>query len=994
MSFSNSSTLPANNIPVSPLPQSYSMVFFSQKEHKIKRSHSTEHTKPHPTVTIASMPSLPIRTRTSSRPTNIHDPHSTNSHVPDPKPPTSKLNTAPSTPRHSLRRVPVPSLSALDLDKLPYDRTRTSPTIPSSRSTSISGKSSIADIGGAYNATSSRIKADQIKSSDNARVPTPPRSSPHHWETASGASRGPGADYDPEKTVCAIPDLSILVSSPKQVATPMSSPRSGSQKPQRAVLRRKSSAKPPKPQPSNQSLTNKKSKPDFGISSVTSTPQRALASAQQPPHSVSTPRSLDTAHGVRRSTSDERKPRGPGNMSPSPSPRVLTPAGAVVAAYKEQEKRRDLKDFVRANTDDSSYRDAYDENGGVYYTVFGSTGKVVAIGEPEGEGWSNHDLTTCIPNKAKPVSRKPSLGGFGKLARKASTKTKKNIPSGFMSESECGHERVPREEVRRSSFQGRRSASAPGKHRSKKSLGIAIESPDAGLMSDSPPSVSTPSKSGGWSVDEPSPSAGGKLWKMMKRISTGGLRDKYQAQGAAPPVPALPEGLLPTPSPRQKLKSKAHSTPHSPEDPKPPTSRYIRGRASFGDAMLTDRHRNAHVFQSPVPSPRQPIPIPSAGNNPSHRRRSTNTRSSSPVTSDATFSKYWQKSRSSSVSTTEEIPPLPERVIASARILSPFELSKLEREQAAAELSSPPSTVDSHSPPVSSSGHLGNTVIVIRKPSLQGIHMQASGEDSETDGMSASEFAALPTPPRHRHRSSPHIVYRQSSGSNSNVGSVSTSPTIPMFSTQDVVNQFHPAKGSGVAMSRSSSTSQSPVISSDEFGMSASVQPPPRPRRSEKRKPVVADQHAATRASSDRERSGRDGHHSKGVLPSTSASLPKEGTFGLSSGDGKAYGTFGSSQSKSFVELAKTSRNSGSSWEEVKLSSSVQSGSPLKFREMGGEEVEKDRKVLTEKEKADRWDDLLERSDRAGGTIHIGNTKLASDSLRFSDYSTLTTLAL
>ena len=499
-----------------------------------------------------------------------------------------------------------------------------------------------------------------------------------------------------------------------------------------------------------------------------------------------------------------------------------------------------------------------------------------------------------------------------------------------------------------------------------------------------PPTFSCPS---------PLPPPSDTLLKKRKRVAayvelTPWIVKKRRtiARGQLHTTEALRASLMDCPPP------KVHSTPHSPEDSKPPTSRYLRGRSSFGDAMLTDRHRNAQIFQSPVPSPRQPIPIPSNGKNPSHRRRSTNTRSSSPVTSDATFSKYWQKSRSSSVSTTEEIPPLPERVITSARILSPFELSKLEREQAAAELSSPPSTVDLHSPAVSSSGHHGNTVIIVRKPSLQGIHMQASGEDSETDGMSTSEFAALPTPPRHRHRSSPHIVYRQSNGSGPNVGSASTSPTIPMFSTQDAVNQFHLAKGGGVAISRSSSTSQSPVMSSDEFGMVASVQPPPRPRRSERRKPVVADQHAVTRASSDRERSGRDGHHNRGVMPSTSASLPKEGTFGLSSGDGKVYGTFGNSRSKGFVELVKTSRNSGSFWEEVKLSSSVQSGSPLKFREMGGGEGEKDRKMLAEKERADRWDDLLERSGRVGGTIHIGNTKLAPDSLRFSDHSTLTTL--
>jgi len=38
----------------------------------------------------------------------------------------------------------------------------------------------------------------------------------------------------------------------------------------------------------------------------------------------------------------------------------------------------------------------------------------------------------------------------------------------------------------------------------------------------------------------------------------------------------------------------------------------------------------------------------------------------------------------------------------------------------------------------------------------------------------------------------------------------------------------------------------------------------------------------------------------------------------------------------------------------------------------------------TEKEKADRWDDLLEMSEQAGGTIHLGDAELLSDSIRYS----------
>ena len=977
------------------------MAFFStQKEHKINRSHSTERTeriKPSSTGLITSVPSfaasLPsTRTRSSSRPRTIHDPHPTDVYVQrlDSKPPTPKSITT-SASRQSLRRIPVPYLPIQDLDKVPYDRPRTSP-IPSSSSTSVSRKSSIADIGGAADATTSKAKPDHLNSLVDTRILIPPYYSPTRWESSSGSTRDLSGAYDLKSVPSPVSDLSIRISPSQQVITPMSSPRSGPQKPQRAVLRRKSNAKPPpKSQSIFPSLSHRKSKPDLGIRPATATPPRTIPSAHQSPRLVSTPPSLGAADRVRRSTNDEGKLRSPGNLSP------LTPAGAVAAAYKEQEKWR--TELVSAEPD-GKHGDSCDEDGGAYYTVFGLSGKVVAIGAPEDESWSRCDLSNYTSNKPKTVPQKPSLGALGRLSRKSSTKTKKNVignTSGIASESESGHERITRDEVGRSSFQSRRSISVPSKQRSKRPSRISIDNSGVGAVSDSPQSPTTPSKSAGCPLDEPSPSTGGKIWKLMKRISTGALKDKYNAQEATPPVPALPEGLLSAPP----TKSKTRSAPHSPDDSRLPMSRYIRGRSSFGDAPFSNRHRNTQGVPSPVSS-HQP-PALNGAKNPSHRRRSTNTRSSSPVSSDKASSKYWQKSRSSSVSTFEEMPPLPGRILASGPILSPLELSKLEKEQAMLErsLSSPPSTIDSHSSTASPPNHHGNAVIVIRKPSLRGTHTLTSGEDSETDGMSTSDFVALPTPPRHHYRPNPHVVYHQSNDSSPIPSSVSTSPTIPMFSTQEVVNKFHSAKGNGMGMSRSlnsSSVPQSTGVSSNEFGVVIPVRPPPRPQRSDKRKPLVVNQRPSVRVSHDRERDSLDHHHRRGVPPLAPASHLKERTVSAPSpsedddGDGRPHGTFGASQMKGLVELVKTSEDS--SRENFRLSSSIHSKSSLKFREMGSGEGGKDKKVLTEKEKADRWDDLLERSDRAGGTIHIGNTKLLSDSLRFSDYSTLTTSAL
>ncbi|KAF8433283.1 hypothetical protein L210DRAFT_924639 [Boletus edulis BED1] len=46
------------------------------------------------------------------------------------------------------------------------------------------------------------------------------------------------------------------------------------------------------------------------------------------------------------------------------------------------------------------------------------------------------------------------------------------------------------------------------------------------------------------------------------------------------------------------------------------------------------------------------------------------------------------------------------------------------------------------------------------------------------------------------------------------------------------------------------------------------------------------------------------------------------------------------------------------------------------------------RPPLSEREKTDIWNDLLARSDKAGGTLHInGAAELMSDSMRLSTYS-------
>ena len=56
----------------------------------------------------------------------------------------------------------------------------------------------------------------------------------------------------------------------------------------------------------------------------------------------------------------------------------------------------------------------------------------------------------------------------------------------------------------------------------------------------------------------------------------------------------------------------------------------------------------------------------------------------------------------------------------------------------------------------------------------------------------------------------------------------------------------------------------------------------------------------------------------------------------------------------------------------------------MRFREIEPAAI---RMPLTEEEKRAKWDDLLMRSDEAGGTLHIGESGLMSDNVRFSAYS-------
>ncbi|KAF5369372.1 hypothetical protein D9758_002789 [Tetrapyrgos nigripes] len=166
----------------------------------------------------------------------------------------------------------------------------------------------------------------------------------------------------------------------------------------------------------------------------------------------------------------------------------------------------------------------------------------------------------------------------------------------------------------------------------------------------------------------------GKVWNLMKRISTGGLRDKYHAPESAssgspspasplfhqspPPVPALPKDFA---------SNRAYGGPSR-------TSLATIGTASGSPATsgrqsrASSAHTSTSAGSSKIPTPVTPGGIripplpPITPSSPQARPGTGGTRSSSPISSDKASSKFFNRAhsrRSSASSYGEELPPPP-----------------------------------------------------------------------------------------------------------------------------------------------------------------------------------------------------------------------------------------------------------------------------------------------------------------------------------------------
>ncbi|KAJ7916883.1 hypothetical protein B0H13DRAFT_1996819 [Mycena leptocephala] len=564
--------------------------------------------------------------------------------------------------------------------------------------------------------------------------------------------------------------------------------------------------------------------------------------------------------------------------SPQGSPREassgqLTPAGAVVQAYKRgldptspatsPLPSPSSATFKRKQASDSGHGESLAPPAAPpsppvtpYYTVFGSTsGRVVAVGGPEDawDGASSYISASAFPmfDSSRPRSSK---------AEKGPTVTPRTL-SRKVSERWGRKREEPEDEVRgrATQQQGDRRRKSSGRSGSRNASPAG--EPDSAMWTKSPlndPVVFTNEPRSRRS--EPALGGGSKIWKLMKRISTGALKEKYDH---------APEDL----EARGAMSTDGHS-----RDEPGVLSRFMQSRSSLSGPQAPSGIPRAAPRALPLPPP-----IPA-----SHQSRaSIATRSSSPVSSsDVASSKYFHKTPGSGRSSTssygdESTPPPPvpavptPNVIIGKHIVPPKDLYKLDVGE------------------FKSSSFEDNKV-----------HNKPMAFFGTQNIRTPDDWTIVATPAEEHPPSLPHPPRRL---------------PVPNSSRERQYNAEHPRILHGRPHQTFAARKPPPVDKARVENVLSSLEP------------------AASRRMS---------------------SAPDD-TLGR-----KMSITSGTARQKRLEQR----------------STSLPRAEPLTFRGMS----EKAAQALTEKEKADRWDDLLQRSDRAGGTIHLGHEV----SLRYSVSST------
>jgi hypothetical protein len=372
----------------------------------------------------------------------------------------------------------------------------------------------------------------------------------------------------------------------------------------------------------------------------------------------------------------------------------LTPAGAIAQAYKEQDIRREaLAATASADTIlpvipvGASLLDAFEHatfanvksapsdtragNSMDSFVLVDSAQEALDYGNehsPSVPRSVDHSVSVGASRPAKSLTRKISAPLRHGLAAVNSAEARSGQGHGGEG-MQTGH---PRGSIDSGNLSQRKAK------RKSKSLGLSLNTPLSSNGSEDvlvdrsgpPPSaVSMPNSTnvlsqskGKEKVQEKGDAgAGTRLWRLVKRISTGGLRERFQSAGAVPPpVPTIPNDLSSLPNTALEVQAPSENTSRG-------------GGSDTGHGGGGGNGRISHSIDSSDISPQSDGHLSTAASLPtethtplqgndasSHPRRpslSSSPQSSEPTTSIHFFRSHSSRSSFSSVVATSPPPP-------------------------------------------------------------------------------------------------------------------------------------------------------------------------------------------------------------------------------------------------------------------------------------------------------------------------------------------------
>jgi hypothetical protein len=595
------------------------------------------------------------------------------------------------------------------------------------------------------------------------------------------------------------------------------------------------------------------------------------------------------------------------SASPSGSGR-LTPAGAIAQAYKEQDFRREalaaaanadtilpmipisaplLDTFERATLEQNITADVKSTP---YYTGSGGSPESFVLVDSAQEGLNDGiEHSPCVPGPGDHAVSASASRPAKSLTRKLSAPLRAAVSSAA---ARSGRGNADEESMQTGHLRGnnddgdqrepQRSLSLHKAKRKSDSLRLSLKGPllsssledSSGERSGRPPEGESPSSStnvlaqskGKEKVQEKDDAgAGTRLWRLVKRISTGGLRERFQTATAPPPVPTIPKELTLLPNTMLEVQAPSESTSrdggtdtgYNGDGGNGETSRCID---SSDVSPQSDGHSSTAAY---LPSrTRTSLQGNGASSHPRRPSISSSPQSSEPTTSIHFFRSHSSRSSFSSfIGTSPPPPPVPIHALA-------------------------------------------------RSSSMRTKSNSPSAHGTLHDGPQRSISARART--------------RKSS-----------SPDIPTFSISGVVNNF---------VLRRPSLARHRVRHAPARSLPR-IEPPP----------VGEVSGALLRRAGSEARSTMRKHRRFDPILAPVSSGQNRDSHGSDS-TLRPPGSTGSNGSNTVGQFT--------------------------FREIGSAQGQ----ALTSQEKEDKWDDLLERSARAGGTLHLGtgSSILPSDNIRFS----------